>query len=404
MLFVGEAGFRRLVIAGVFSVGLLLQASFCHAAQYYVGTNGSDGRNKSQAQSRSTPWRSIRHAMSQISGGDDVVVLNGTYYEGVSINRSGYAGNETVLRAENKRGAKVVGFISCYDKSYVKVDGFDVRNPSSSGQTKGIAFGRCHHVTVRSCHVHDCWGGGITVDKSDWILIEWNKTNNNAYYNPSQHSGISVYQPQYRASDSRKYGIIIRNNTSFANWNRVNNSQFGRPTDGNGIVVDDFYNSQSGGNGVAYDRLTVIENNLCYDNGGQGIHCFKAQNVRVRNNTCVNNMGSFDFGGEVTASNSNRIFVYNNILVARPGKNAALQFASTNYWFGYNIINGPTRDVPFSSSNRYESPRFNSGTYVPSSSSPAINSGYNGSDHFFMDIYGRGRFNGQIDRGAHERQ
>jgi parallel beta-helix repeat protein len=388
----------------VFALLFACQANLADAATYYVGTNGSNGHSKSQAANRATPWRNIQHAMNQIVGGDEVVVLNGTYYESVFINQSGNSSRDTILRAENKRGAKVVGYISCYDRSYVKVDGFEVTNSNSTGQTKGIAFGRCHHVTVRNNHVHHCWGGGISVDKSDWVLIEWNQANENAFYNPSQHSGISIYQPQYRDSDSRKYAIVIRNNTSYGNWNRVNNPSFGRPTDGNGIVLDDFYNSQSGGNGVRYNRPVLVENNVCYNNGGQGVHCFKAQNVIVRNNTCVNNMGSFDFGGEVTASESNNISVYNNILVARSGKKAALQYASLNYSFRYNVINGPTQNVPYDSTNRYESPQFQSGTYIPSSSSPAVNTGFNNGDHFYLDIWGRGRFKNQIDRGAHELQ
>jgi parallel beta-helix repeat protein len=403
-MFVRKSGLQRCVITLFLMVGLAVQAGVCQAARYYVGTNGSDGRSRSQAQNRSTPWRNIRHAMNQVSGGDEVVVLNGTYYENVFINRSGYNGGEITLRAENKRGARLFGSISAQDKSYIRIDGFDVTNSSSTGQTKGISFKRCHHITIRSNRVRNCWGGGIGCDQSDWILIEWNQVHENAFWNPAQHSGISIYQPQYRSSDSRKYAIIIRNNTSFANWNRVNNPSFGRPTDGNGIVVDDFYNSQSGGNGVRYNRQTMIENNLCFNNGGQGIHCFKAQNVRVRNNTCANNMGAFDFGGEVTVSESERIYVYNNVLQARSGKRAALQFNSQNYWFGYNVIDGPTRDVPFNESNHYGNPFFKFNSFIPESYSPAINSGSNAGDHYSKEIYGRNRIVGQIDRGAFEQQ
>ncbi|WP_146536789.1 hypothetical protein [Rubripirellula reticaptiva] len=81
-------------------------------------------------------------------------------------------------------------------------------------------------------------------------MSEWNITQGNAFYDPNQHSGISFYQPQYRGNDSRTYVIIIRNSTSFGNRNLVNNASLARPSDGKGVVLDDFYNSQSGGNGV----------------------------------------------------------------------------------------------------------------------------------------------------------
>lgn len=331
-------------------------------------------------------------------------MLAGTYNEDVFLSRSGSNGNEIVLKSETREAARLIGSISSNDQRYLKIDGFDVSNYSTSGLTKGIAFRRCHHVTVRDCRVRQCFGGGISFDQSDWILCEWNITHENAFGDPNQHSGISVYQPQYRGNDSRSFGIIIRNNTSFANWNYVNNAQFGRPTDGNGIVVDDFYNEQAGGNGVRYNRMTTIENNICFDNGGQGIHCFLSQNIRIRNNTCVNNMGSFDFGGEVSVVDSQRIYVYNNILVARSGKKAALQFEASDFWFGFNVIDGPTQNVPNDPSNLYGPPVFRSGSFQLEPFSPAVNSGIDGGDHFFLDCYGQQRQNGSLDRGAIEVQ
>ncbi|TWT54994.1 hypothetical protein Pla22_26480 [Rubripirellula amarantea] len=383
---------------------ILCDAVLCDAATFYVGPNGSDSYGRNQATNRSTPWRSIQRGVNEAGGGDTVVVLSGTYYESVYLGRSGYGGNEITLKSESREGARLIGSISSNDQSYLRVDGFDVSNYSSTGLTKGISFNRCHHVTVRDCRVRECWGGGISFDQTDWILCEWNITHENAYNDPNQHSGISVYQPQYRGNDSRAYGIIIRNNTSFNNWNYVNNVNFGRPTDGNGIVVDDFKNGQSGGNGVPYDRMTVIENNICFDNGGQGIHCYASQNIRIRNNTCVNNVGSFDFGGEVSVSESERVYVYNNILTARNGKRAALQYDSNNFWFGFNVIDGPVLNVPYDGSNIYGPAGFRQGSFELEPFSAAVNSGVDGGDHFFLDAYGQNRQNAALDRGAIEVQ
>ena len=390
----------------LFSLALglaLASSSQAWAARFYVGPGGSNGRSSGQAQNRGTPWQTIQHAVNQVGGGDEVIVLDGTYQENVFIGRSGFAGGELVLKSENREGARVLGWISSNDQQYIRVDGFDVTNSSSSGQTKGISFTRCHHVTVRDCRVRNCYGGGIGFDQSDWILCEWNITHDNAFLDSNQHSGISVYQPQYRGGDSRTYGIIIRNNTSFANENKVNNVDFGRPTDGNGIVVDDYLNSQGGGNGVAYDRMTVIENNICFDNGGNGIHCYRAQNVRVRNNTLVNNVKSFDFGGQLSVSESERVYVYNNIAVSQNGRNAAIQFDSRDFWFGFNVLDGPLRDIPFDGSNIYGAPGFAPGSFQLDFFSPAVDSGIDAGDHFFLDAFGQGRFNGTIDMGAIER-
>ncbi len=394
--------FHFVIATSVVTTCLLLASHQCHADTLYVGTNGNNTRSRSQVQNRSTPWQTIQRAVNAANPGDSIVVLAGNYFERVRLNRSGRRGQEIELRSEIREGARLVGDISAEDQSYITISDFDVSNFSQTGQTKGISFVRSHHVTVRNCRVRDCWGGGIGFDQSDWILCEWNIVHGNAFNDPNQHSGISVYQPQYRDSDSRPFGIVIRNNTSFNNRNLVNNVDFGRPTDGNGIVVDDFFNLQTGGNGVAYDRITVIENNLCFDNGGQGVHCFQSQNVRIRNNTCMNNLASFDFGGEITLSQSRRVYVYNNLLVSSPGKFAAFHFDTTDSLFFFNLFDGPTREVPFNGSNIVGDAGLVPGTFQLAPSSRALNAGFDTGDHFFLDVFGQDRTNGRLDIGALE--
>ena len=372
------------------------------ARTFYVSTGGSDNRSDGDAQNGRTPWRTINRAVRSSRGGDTIVVFPGTYYEDVYIDRSGYGGGDLIIKSESKEAARLVGSFVCNDQSYVTIDGFDVSNYRNSFPTKGIQFNRCHHVTVQNCRVRECWGGGIAFDQSDWILCQWNIVHGNAYYNPDQHSGISVYQPEYRGDDSRKFGIIIRNNTSFANQNLVNNRFFGRPTDGNGIVVDDYLKTQGSG-GVPYNRMTLIENNICFSNGGQGIHCYSSQNIRIRNNTCVGNLNSFDFGGEISVVQSERVYVYNNIMVANPGKRSVLQYQSRDFAIFNNVLDGPTQDVGFDALSTYGSPRFESNSFRLSGQSPAVNRGFNFGDHFGLDAYGQNRFNGQIDLGAIER-
>ena len=385
----------------VCSLALVPQTGF--ADILYVATNGNNQRSRAQAQNRSTPWRTIQRACNQARPGDEVVVLPGEYNQNVRIRKSGRANREITFRSERHHGARLLGSFSTEDQSYITITGFDVTNFSSTGQTKGIDFVRCHHVTVRTCRVRDCFGGGIGFDQSDWILCEWNIVHHNAFFNPGQHSGISVYQPQYRGNDDRRFGVIIRNNTCFNNRNFVNNVDFGRPTDGNGIVVDDYFNEQQPtGNGVRYDRETTIENNLCYDNGGQGIHCFMSQNIRIRNNTCRNNLGSFDFGGVVSVSESERVYVYNNILISAPNRFAAFQFDSTEALFFFNLFDGPTREIDFDVSNISADARLVSGSFEPSRSSPARNRGLNTGDHFSFGVTGQSRFIGPIDMGAIE--
>lgn len=364
-----------------------------------MGTNGSDNRGVDQAQNRNTPFRTIQRGVNEAFAGDTVLVLPGTYTENVFFGRSGNRGAEILLRSEQRSGARVIGWISSNDQSFLTVEGFDVTNTSSIPPTKGISFVRCHHVTVRNCTVHNCYGGGIAFDLTDWVLCEWNLVFDNAFFNPGQHSGISIYQPDYRGDDDRTYGIIIRNNTSFGNRNLVNNPGFGRPTDGNGIVLDDYLKRQGGG--VPYDRMTMVENNLVFGNGGNGIHNFSSQNIRIRNNTCVGNTSSFDFGGEISISESDRIYVYNNIVSASPNRFAMHQSRSTNFLAFNNVANGPFFNTP-SDGAIFTNDIFAPGTFRLSPTSPAIDRGLDAGDHFPFDINGEFRFENNIDIGAAE--
>lgn len=391
------------------AITLLLTVSLTSQAvaeTYYVSPNGNNRRSRAEATNRNTPWKTITKAINNSFAGDTVIVLDGRYWEHVYFRRSGLPGRPITLKSENKFGAYLVGSINGYDRSHLRVDGFRVANRrADSPTTKGIAFGRCHNLVIRDNEVFDCRGAGISVDQSDWVLIEWNQCHHNAFYDVGQHSGISIYQPQYRGTGDQPYGFVIRNNTCYSNQNLLDNPNWGRPTDGNGIVMDDFKNVQEpAGNGVVYRRGALVENNLCFLNGGQGIHNYLVANVKVRNNTCYVNMFSFDFGGEIAVVSSEDVEVENNLLVARDTRFAALQYQSSNIKWDYNLIsNGPSRTVNHGPNTIFANPNFQNFTLRPSASSPAIDAGRAFPDAFFLDINGQPRnVDGQIDIGAAE--
>ena len=382
-----------------------LNAVSASAVTYYVSRFGDDSRPKIRAQNRNTPWQTIQGALDRVRGSDTIIVLNGLYREDIRFNKSGFRDGNITLKAENKHGARVIGSIAGYDRRYITVDGFDVTNPNLQPLSKGISFDRCHHVTIRNCRARFCAGGGIAVDQCDWVLIEGNLVHHNAFFNPSQHSGISIYQPQQRSADENYWGHVVRGNICYRNRNRVNSPLFGRPTDGNGIVLDDFKNTQEPfGNGITYDRPTLVENNLCYDNGGQGIHIHLANNCDVRNNTCVGNMLTFDFGAEVTIGGSSNIAVYNNVLSAIPGQRAVLQYGSDDFWVGFNLIDGIVQNTPNGGGNIFAAPLFRPGRFSLLPSSPGVDAGIDFGGYAPVDLDGNDRFVGQIDLGAYEVQ
>ena len=377
----------------------------CGIAQsqtYYVSTQGNNARHRGLARNRSTPWRSIQTALNRAEAGSTILVLDGIYWEHVNFVR----GNVT-LKSEHREGAFLIGSIEGDDLSGLTVDGFELANRRADApRSKGISFNRCHSVTVRDCRVRDCRGGGISFDQSDQILCEWNIVYRNAFWDVNQHSGISVYQPQRRVADRPGFDVIVRNNTCFANENKLDNVLLGRPSDGNGVVIDDTQNlTAPTGNRRTYPGSILVENNLCYNNGGQGVHCYQSENVTIRNNTLRNNMRSFEFGGEVSVVRGDNVLVFNNVLSARTGRDAALQFDGGFVWFDFNLVhNGDTVGVNNGANTIFRSPRFDpEGFFDLRSDSPAIDAGLTQFGRFGLDVDGEIRISGDaIDIGAKE--
>src|SRR4051794_29333983 len=64
-----------------------------YSAQYHVdAVSGNDSRTAAQAQSASTPWKTIQKASDNDAAGDTVIVHAGTYPERVTIPTDGAPG------------------------------------------------------------------------------------------------------------------------------------------------------------------------------------------------------------------------------------------------------------------------------------------------------------------------
>ena len=133
---------------------------------YYVGPDGDDSYSKSEAQSYSTPWRTIQKACKSIEPGDKVIVKDGIYKASprerlyvVDLRRGGTKNNWVIFKAENKWGAKIY----CKDNSvhsgwnfednanYVCVEGFEIYGFDFSGFWDNH---ECHDIFLYNNHIH----------------------------------------------------------------------------------------------------------------------------------------------------------------------------------------------------------------------------------------------------------
>jgi parallel beta-helix repeat protein len=218
-----------------------------------------------------------------------------------------------------------------------------------------------HHITIRNNVIHHQTGCGICLSASDYLVVEDNVIHDNAKYAPESHSGLSIYQPSNFDDRPSKYQIVIRRNRIFRNESLIPfiypDGQ--RITDGNGIILDDFFADQTfaGPKRPPYTGRTLVENNIVYENGGTGILMNGVENVDVINNITYHNsrpesVVSSDFvytttDSEIGISAAGNVNVFNNIMVAEPGKliNAQIPYpvrplGGVNY--SHNLVFGST--------------------------------------------------------------
>ena len=95
-------------------------------------------------------------------------------------------------------------------------------------------------------------------------------------------------------------------------------------TDGNGIILDDWGWFQNPAEGYAYPFGALVEDNVCFRNGGKGIQCYGVRGpCHVRNNTVWHNnrdamqQDAMTWRGDLSAQDTAADLV-NNIAVADP--------------------------------------------------------------------------------------
>ena len=362
---------------------------------YYVSTTGSNNGTGTQA----SPWQTINHAQqASLKPGDTIMVEPGTYNEAITISQSGSAAGNITLESQVPGAALIRPPAGSYNAvtinaNYVTIDGFDVAGASTGSGIFGMGV---HHVNVLNNVVHDNALNGIGFVQSEFETITGNTTYKNA--SAGWDSGISVYENRNITGDTttQGYRTIIANNVSYDNVTKT-----GTHSDGNGIIIDDFQNTQNSGSSN-YTYPTLVQNNLVYGNGGKGIQVFYSDNVTVANNTAYhNNQDTLNTGtwrGEISNSMGNNNTYVNNIAAADPtvnpnntaidntGANKNIVYADNITYNGTSgqasVNNDGGNSVPTAANGNMlgVDPKFvQAGTdFHLQSSSPAVNAGASG--------------------------
>ena len=382
--------FRRfLVITGTW----LCLAGVASAGDIYVSGTGNDNTTTNDG-SQGKPFRSLGFVAGRVNPGDTVWMMNGTYSPFI-LTRSGTSeqsritwkalpGHTPELKSNGWNAIEVRatyqtidGLIvtgnndnvtlamaeADYNKSIPTFFAFnpvtktadinpatglpvtvDTPNPTymanyfgsgainGNGITNRESDGDAHYLTVRNCTIRKFGGGGLGTSM-DYQVYENNLIYENAWYSRYANSGISLFHKNAPAAVAGPgYRNIIRGNKVWNNRGNVKWLQTKNYSDGNGIIIDV--------SDLNYTGRTLIANNLVVNNGGSGIHTFKAFAVDIVNNTAFQNGQKVGYGDIAAQFGSSDVKLRNNVIHSRPTGKANESFASATIIYSNNLYFG----------------------------------------------------------------
>ena len=352
---------------------------------YYVNPKGSDN---SDGRTEKTAFATPQKALDVAEPGDIIVLMNGTYRAGqapvASFVRPGlpdawivlknYPGHQPVLTSTGWNIVSITKgsstqFSNDPPLAYLEVRGLHIRGEGDVARKKyadaidkvdprtnsnGIAVdsrystGVFHDIRIADNLVEYCPACGIGTD-ADWVTIEGNICRSNSWTTIYATSGISVAGPNNFDAVSNVYKRLIRNNICCHNQTYQKWADLKRYSDGNGIILDvnqghDENQQHDAHQPTNYIGRTLVQSNLCYDNGGSGIHTVTADHVDIINNTVYLNSASVHLEyGEIFTYGSKDIHITNNIMVAPVANLAAGEKPEP-----VNRCDGNNKDVVFS--------------------------------------------------------
>lgn len=350
---------RRSLVAGV-TVGAWASFERRASAQVsvtgrriFLSPTGDDGNPGSEEKPLAT-FKAVFERFPKLGAGDRIIAMPGIYREAVVVKAGGNETENLVIVSQVRHAAQIRSPKTSYsavaiEKSFVTIDGFDVQGEGTGHGIEATFLdgdnrnNGPHHIVILNNVSHDNAGSGISVAYGDVYRIENNICYGNCATNKYQGSGISIYEA--RAVPAKEdLRIIVARNTCFDNM-AIKLPGDVPHSDGNGIIIDDLRNTQKPNPSGSYPYKTLVENNLCYRNGGKGVHVFLSDNVVVRNNTCCYNnrdpKNPAAWRGELSNVNSSNIVWVNNIGVAdttQNSRNAAILDASTGVPRNVNVI------------------------------------------------------------------
>jgi hypothetical protein len=378
----------KLFLVWVFaSASLFAQAG----SSFYVAKNGSD----TNSGSFTAPWLTIQHAANSVTAGATVYVESGVYNESVNFPASGtasnhitftnYSGESPVIDGTGLAVSGTQGLINIVNQSYITVNGFEIRNYTTSNATltpagiwiTGSGTGVqllnniVHNITTTSEKNGNAFGIAVygtsstpitqltisgnqvyslKTGQSESVNVDGNVTyfmisNNIVHDNDNigiDAIGFEGVGPS--GHDQAKYGEVSGN--TVYNISGIHNAGEGNSYDADGLYCD-------GCAYVIFERNTVYACDLNMEAASEH-KGHSSSYVTIRNNVFYDaNSNGVSIGGySNTVGASDHVVIVNNTLYNNNTKNQGSEFqiqyhsgSSSGNIFENNIVYAGTQNV-----------------------------------------------------------
>jgi hypothetical protein len=262
--------------------------------EYFVSPNGND----SNPGTLLLPWRTVKKAAQTVSAGYTIYLRGGSYNEAVSFYTSGtesnpirimaYPGENPVFDGDHSFPGSG-GYLLSLRGNYLYVSGVEVRNSAYGGI---YVYG--NYDVVDNVYVHHGKGPGVIISHGYHSIVEnsriWRNGLINEYGQASSSTGLS-------AARNGVSFATIRHNTVWENW---------------GEGISSFEANQ-----------VIIEDNISHDNWSTNIYISDSTNILCQRNFVYMSPGSYIFfngsymgimmGDEKYTPPSANITIINNI-------------------------------------------------------------------------------------------
>jgi parallel beta-helix repeat protein len=342
---------KALVAIFVFSVflGILLVSPSLSLLLSYGGHGNVAQLNDLRVLNRNTGNRysTIQDAINapETLDGHEVFVASGTYYEGVTVNKSlSLVGEDRSTTIIDGNGATKVIYVTANN---VKVTDFTIKNG-----TFGLWLDNSQNSKIKGNTVQDC-SYGIRLYHSRNTEVSDNNVYACTYFGVEfDSSGNSTLQNNNMAENKYNFGVDGKSLSDFINNIDTSNTVNGKPIqyliNRHNITIDSFTFRELGYLALVNSTNIKVQDLMVQDNIQGALFAFTA-NSTINNVNARNNWNgvyvAHSWNISASESNSNYNFDYGIKFFDSPRSSALDNNVDNNGWSGIGLFGSPNSTI-----------------------------------------------------------